>query len=76
MDYLGISDELTFEATGSRITIVDDELRACVNVTIIDDGVDEPVECFDITGSTDDARVAVRVPTTTVCITDDGMCTL
>ena len=40
MDYAGISNILSFAAC---------EIRRCVNVTIVDDLVDEPLEFFDYT---------------------------
>ena len=40
MDYIGLSRILSFRAC---------ETRQCVNVTIVDDLVDEPEEVFDVT---------------------------
>ena len=40
MDYLGIDNILSFTAC---------EIRHCVNVTIVDDSEDEPIEFFDYT---------------------------
>ena len=40
MDFIGFSSILNFAAC---------ETRQCVNVTIVDDSVNEPVEEFDIT---------------------------
>ena len=40
MDYIGLSVDLSFAAC---------ETRQCVNITIVDDLVDEPDEEFDVT---------------------------
>ena len=63
VDYVEIRDELVF-----RPGII----GACINISIIDDSLREQVECFNVVGETNDERISVRTPTTTVCIIDDG----
>ena len=44
---------------------------ACINVSIIDDGIrGESVECFNVLSEAGDRRIMVRLPFTTVCIID------
>ena len=65
MDYIGFSSILSFAAC---------EIRECVNVSIVVDLVDEPVEEFDITLERTvslDSRISLRPVDTRVIIHDN-----
>ena len=66
MDYGGFSETLTFDTC---------ETRCCVNVSIVEDLVDEPDEIFDYslepTGSGLDPRITITPDTGEVVISDN-----
>ena len=65
MDYIGLSMILTFDAC---------DIRECVNITIVNDLVDEPVEEFDVTLERTpglDSRISLRPVDARVIIHDD-----
>ena len=65
MDYIRLSMDLSFAAC---------ETRQCVNITIVDDFVDEPVEEFDVTLERTiglDSRISLRPVDARVVIHDD-----
>ena len=65
MDYIGLSMDLSFAAC---------ETRQCVNITIVDDFVDEPDEEFDVTLERTiglDPRISLRPVNAMVLIEDN-----
>ena len=62
MDYTPLTQTLTF-AVG--------DMRQCVNISITDDDIDEPVEMFFVNLMSTEADVTV--PQATVSILDNGM---
>ena len=71
MDYIAFSMDLSFAAC---------ETRQCVNITIVDDSVEEPVEEFDVTLERTmglNPRIRLRpVDARVVIHDDDGKSTL
>ena len=66
MDYIGLSMILTFAAC---------ETRQCVNITIVNDLVDESVEEFEVTLERTlglDSRITIKPVDARVIIHDDG----
>ena len=65
MDYIGFSRNLSFAAC---------ETRQCVNITIVDDLVIEPVEKFDVSLERNidlDTRISLQPVGARVIINDD-----
>lgn len=63
---MSLSQVLTFEPGSNRV---------CTEITIFDDSVFEPTECFLVSATfqQDDRNIRVDSNNATVCIVDEGM---
>ena len=62
------------EVDGEVLTFEPGQFRACTQVSIVDDRLLEPVECFFVsaTPQMDGRSLTVDPDNTTVCIVDNG----
>lgn len=61
---MALSQELVLESGSTTL---------CTSVSIIDDSVaSEGIECFNVISESVDTRILIRVPSTSVCIMDNG----